>query len=83
MSSQKFILESKTVQSAILTFAIAILPHVLEGVNDGFTLGFWMSFIPLACSTAWNIFSRYVANTTVYTPPGLPGRDYVPAWKQD
>jgi|GEM_PF-4025024 len=82
MTSQKFILHSKTVQSAILTFAIAVLPKLLEGVNDGFSHGFWMSFVPLAASTAWNIYSRYVANSSLFTPHGLPGQDYVPAYKQ-
>ena len=77
MRSQKFILHSKTLWSAILTLMIAILPLILEGIEQGFSDEHWGSIIAVTASTLWTIYNRYIAHGSLYTPPGLPGRDYV------
>ena len=82
MSQQKFLLNSQTVLSAILTFLIAVCPLLLEGVNGEFNEAILTQLISLTITFFWNIHSRYRAQTTLYTPRGLPGRDYIPAYKQ-
>ena len=77
MRSQKFILHSKTLWSAILTLAISILPLILEGVEQEFSEELLGSIIALTASTLWTIYNRYIAHGSLYTPQGLPGRDYV------
>ena len=77
MKHQKFIFYSKTVWSAILTLAISVLPLILEGLEQGFSEEHLGEIIALNGSTLWTIYNRYIARGSLYTPPGLPGRDYV------
>ena len=82
MREQKFLFQSQTVLSAILTFLIAVCPLLLEGVNGEFNEALIGQIITLTITFFWNVRSRYLAQTTLYTPRGLPGRDYIPAYKQ-
>ncbi len=77
MRSQKFIFHSKTLWSAILTLAIAILPLILEDIEKGFSEEILGSIIALTASTLWTIYNRYIAHGNLYTTQGLPGRNYV------
>ena len=77
MKYQKFILHSKTFWSAILTLAISVLPLILEGIEQGFSEEHWGSIIAVTASTLWTIYNRYIAVGTLYTPKGLPGRNYI------
>ena len=77
MKSQKFILQSKTFWSAILTLAIAIMPKILECLEQGVSGDNLGEIIALTCTTVWTLYNRYNARASLYTPSGLPGRDYI------
>ena len=82
MSGQKFILHSKTVLSAILTLLIAVCPLLLQGVEQGFSEVLIGEIVALLVTTGLTILNRYTAQGRLYTPRGLPGRSYVPAWQE-
>ena len=81
MKSQKFILHSRTIWSSILTLLIAVCPMLLEGVEGGFTEASLGQIIGVIVSTLMTILSRYHTDGEIYTPRGLPGRDYRPAYQ--
>lgn len=81
MKSQKFILHSKTVLSALLTLLIAVCPLLLEGVESEFTEASTGQIIGVIVTTLLTILSRYHTKGEIYTPRGLPGRDYRPAYQ--
>lgn len=83
MKHQKFIFHSKTVISAILTLLISVCPLLLRGINEGFSEALTGEIIAILVTSILTIRSRYHAQGTLYTPRGLPGRDYVPAWKNE
>lgn len=70
-------MKSKTVWSAILTLAIATLPVVNEGLETGFTRRRLFQIFLVFTTTAGTIASRSVASHQLYTPHGLPGRNYI------
>lgn len=82
MNGQKFILESKTVWSSILTLLIAICPLLLQGVEQEFNEVLIGKIVGLLITTGLTIRSRYLAQGSLYTPRGFPGRSYVPAWRE-
>ena len=82
MKSQKYILHSKTIWGALLTLAMAIGPTALEGIEDGFSTGRLIQIAATLLTTAGTIAGRYTAKGDIYTPHGLPGRDYVSASDQ-
>ena len=82
MNGQKFFLYSKTVWWAIFTFLIAVCPLLLQGLEQGFNEVLIGEIIGLLITTGLTLRSRYLAQGTLYTPHGFPGRSYVRAWKE-
>lgn len=83
MRSQKHVLHSKTIWSALITLAMAIGPTALEGIEDGFTPGRLLQIGAIFLTTAGTIAGRYTAKGDIYTPHGIPGRNYISATSQN
>ena len=77
MSKQKIITKSWTIWSALLTLAIALSPILEQGVETEFEDFDWLGAVSILLTTSSTIFGRYRAKEQIYTPHGLPGRDYV------
>lgn len=76
MKKQKIITRSNTVWSALITLAIAVLPYLQQGMRTNFEQFEWSYVISVTLSTLATIIARYNAETEIYTPHGLFGRDY-------
>jgi hypothetical protein len=76
MKRQKVITRSNTVWSALITLTIAVLPYLQQGMRTNFEQFEWSYVISVTISTLATIIARYNAETEIYTPHGLPGRDY-------
>ncbi len=83
MKRQKFILHSKTIWSTLITLALAVLPHLLDGVEQGFSEEQLGTIIAVTATSLWTIYNRYIAQGSLYTPNGIPGRSYVPFRERD
>ena len=78
MTNQKFIFKSKTIVSALLTLLLAIIPQLIEGVENDFPLEQVILIVATVLSTSGTILGRYHAQGEIYTPDKLPGRSYRP-----
>ena len=82
MKQQKFILKSKTVWGALITLFLAVSPYLQDGIENGMTRNHWLQISSILLGTASTIVGRYKARGEIYTPHGLPGRDYISATHQ-
>jgi hypothetical protein len=74
---QKSLFASKTFWAAVATFWLAIAPQ-LQQFADQERLpksSEWVQIVTLLITTGVTIYGRYNADTTLFTPSGLPGRD--------
>ena len=78
MREQKFFFKSKTIASALLTLLLAIIPQLIEGVENDFPLEQVILIVATVLSTSGTILSRYHAQGEIYTPDNFPGRSYRP-----
>jgi len=77
----KSIFASKTFWFAIGTFWAAALPTMQGCANENRPPNSVeiLGLITAAITTGGAVYGRYAANSEVYTPEGLPGRDKVEA----
>jgi len=78
MKKQKYFFHSKAIVSSILTLLLAVIPHLIEGVNTEFSGGLILLIISTVCTSMGSILGRYHAEGEIYTSKGFPGRNYTP-----
>ena len=80
MNGVKSIFASKTFWFAIGTFWAAVLPSVQTCASENRppTQTEIVGLITVLITTAGTIYGRYAADSTLYTPNYLPGRDAPP-----
>ena len=82
MIRQKFILHSKTIWAALLNYALAFTLIALQNENLQLSTVSIIGIALLTVTTYLTIISRYYAWGLLYTPRGIIGRSYVPAWQE-
>lgn len=78
MLYQKNLFCSLTFWSITLTYLNTLLPLFQLGHMEGWTINFWFKVVESTILFAIGIIGRYNANSAIYTPKGIFGRDKKP-----
>ena len=77
MKRQKSIFQSKTVRTALINHGLAIMLAIQQANEQGFNQNTFVEILTFTVLGLATIYYRYTAKGELYTPNGLPGRDYV------
>ena len=72
---QKSIFSSLTFWGMVLSYLNAVVPLLKIGSIQGFDLDFYMSIAEATIVFGMTVVGRYSADSIVYTPKVLPGRN--------
>ena len=72
---QKNLFLSLTFWGAVGLFIEGIKPIAIENITQGFSTGIAFDYLGFLVAFMITVLGRYNANSQIFTPKGLPGRD--------